>query len=56
LMTTAFNDSAFLHDDNFVSVSDSAESMSDHYDIELSALNEFIQGLLHLKFRLCVER
>ena len=44
-----------LHADDFVSILDCAQSVSDHNDCLLAAADEFVQGLLDLVLRLGVK-
>ena len=54
-MSASLLDLTLLHANDLVSVTDSAQPMSDNHNSLLTAADKLIQGLLHLMLTLSVE-
>ena len=55
VVSSTLHDLTVLHDDDLVSVTDSAQSVSNDDDRLLSTVDQLVQGLLHLVLRLSIQ-
>jgi len=55
VVSATLHDFAVLHNDNLVSIADRAQSVRDHDDCLLSAVDQLVESLLHLVLRLSIQ-